>query len=69
MSNIIQRHPFHLVDPSPWPFAAGISALTTMSGFVMYMHCYQMGSYVAIIGFFTLVCVAFKAIEASCLTA
>ena len=59
MLNIIQRHLYHLADLSLWPFAVGISVLITMSGFVIYMHCYQMGSYVAIIGFFTLVCVVF----------
>ena len=26
-SNLIQRHPFHLVDQSPWPFVAGMSCL------------------------------------------
>ena len=59
MSNLIQRHPFHLVDSSPWPFAAGISALATTSGAVMYMHCYQGGGYVASLGFLSLVLVAF----------
>ena len=59
MSNLIQRHPFHLVDPSPWPFVAGIAALTTTTGFVMYMHCYQGGGYVASLGFVSLVLIAF----------
>ena len=40
-SNLIQRHPFHLVDQSPWPFVAGMSALSLTTGFVMYMHCYE----------------------------
>jgi len=59
MSNLIQRHPFHLVDSSPWPFASGIAALTTTMGFVMYMHCYQGGGYIALLGFIFLVLVAF----------
>jgi len=59
MSNLIQRHPFHLVDPSPWPFLAGIAALTTTSGFVMYMHCYSGGFYLGLIGFLSLVNVSF----------
>jgi hypothetical protein len=45
-SNLIQRHPFHLVDTSPWPFVAGMSALSLTTGFVMYMQCYQGGFYV-----------------------
>jgi len=59
MSNLIQRHPFHLVDPSPWPFLAGIAGLTTTSGFVMYMHCYSGGFYLALIGFISLTSVSF----------
>ena len=38
MSNLVQRHPYHLVDSSPWPFLAGVSALTTTSGFVWHTH-------------------------------
>jgi len=41
-SRLIQRHPFHLVDASPWPFFAGVSALALTTGFVMYMHCLKM---------------------------
>jgi cytochrome c oxidase subunit 3 len=59
MSKLIQRHPFHLVDPSPWPFLASFSALTTTTGFVMYMHCYSGGLYLFIIGFFSIVNVSF----------
>jgi cytochrome c oxidase subunit 3 len=36
----IQRHPFHLVDPSPWPLFASLSAFTSTIGGVMYMHGY-----------------------------
>jgi cytochrome c oxidase subunit 3 len=35
-----QRHPFHLVDPSPWPLFASLSAFTSTIGGVMYMHGY-----------------------------
>ena len=59
MPALIQRHPFHLVDPSPWPFLAAVSALTTTSGFVMYMHCYLGGFYLGFIGFLSLVNVSF----------
>jgi len=49
-SLINQRHPFHLVDPSPWPFFAASGALCTTFGFVMYMHGYYYGGYLATLG-------------------
>jgi hypothetical protein len=52
MVNLVQRHPFHLVDQSPWPFLAGMSSLSVTTGFVMYMHCYQGGFLVFGFGFF-----------------
>jgi cytochrome c oxidase subunit 3 len=38
-----QKHPFHLVDPSPWPLVASIGGFTVTSGFAMYMHNYNGG--------------------------
>ncbi len=32
------KHPFHLVDPSPWPIVAGLSALVLTIGAVLAMH-------------------------------
>ncbi len=32
------KHPYHLVDPSPWPIVGSISALLLTGGTVMYMH-------------------------------
>lgn len=49
-----QRHPFHLVDQSPWPFMAGISSLIVTFGFVMYMHFFQGGAFVFFLGLFSL---------------
>ena len=34
MNHNIKRHPFHLVDPSPWPFLGSISALAVTLGAV-----------------------------------
>lgn len=31
-------HPYHLVDPSPWPFAASMATLVMMIGAVLAMH-------------------------------
>jgi cytochrome c oxidase subunit 3 len=56
MSNLIlmQRHPFHLVDKSPWPFLGGVSILGLTTGFVMYLHCYKLGGYFFIFGLVSL---------------
>jgi hypothetical protein len=35
-----QRHPFHLVDPSPWPLLGAFGAFGMTFGGVMYMHEY-----------------------------
>ena len=32
------KHPYHLVDPSPWPIVGAISALVLAVGAVVYMH-------------------------------
>ena len=33
-----QKHPYHLVDPSPWPLVTSISALILAWGFIQFMH-------------------------------
>lgn len=38
-----QKHPFHIVDPSPWPFFTSMSAFYTLVGLTMYMHFYEKG--------------------------
>ncbi len=40
MSNLI-RHPYHLVDESPWPLVAAIGAFFITSGLVKWFHCYS----------------------------
>jgi cytochrome c oxidase subunit 3 len=32
------KHPYHLVDPSPWPIVGSIAALLVTGGMVMFMH-------------------------------
>jgi cytochrome c oxidase subunit 3 len=32
------KHPYHLVDPSPWPIVGAIAALLVTGGLVMFMH-------------------------------
>lgn len=59
MTNLVraqfQAHPFHLVEPSPWPLVTSFALLTlTVSG-VMTMHGYAFGGYLAGIGLFSVV--------------
>nr|AHX02522.1 cytochrome c oxidase subunit 3 [Schizymenia dubyi] len=54
ISKSIQRHPFHLVDPSPWPFIASLSAFSCAVGGVMYMHAYINGGFILLSGFIML---------------
>src|SRR5512135_3265243 len=32
------KHPYHLVDPSPWPIIGALFAGTMFGGTVLYMH-------------------------------
>ena len=32
------RHPFHIVDPSPWPILAALSAFAVAAGFIRLFH-------------------------------
>lgn len=40
MSQNLQKHPYHLVDPSPWPIFASFGALCSTIGGVLYFHGY-----------------------------
>ena len=55
----VQKHPFHLVDPSPWPIFASLGALTTTTGGVMTMHSYEGGTTMFYIGFCMILYVMF----------
>lgn len=44
----IQKHPFHLVNPSPWPLFCSISVLGLTLGLVLFMHKYQGGLFCVI---------------------
>lgn len=45
-----QKHPFHLVDPSPWPLRTSTALLAVTSGSVGYRHGYQGGKAVRTVG-------------------
>jgi len=55
-----QRHPFHLVDPSPWPFVGSFGALSLTFGGVMYMHNYSGGWTLFLSGFLTILFVMYS---------
>jgi heme/copper-type cytochrome/quinol oxidase subunit 3 len=40
-----QIHPFHLVDPSPWPLLGYLGALSATTGGVMWFHDYSGGGF------------------------
>lgn len=46
----IQKHPFHLVDPSPWPLLASLASFSTTVGASMYMHGYTGGTQLLLFG-------------------
>lgn len=43
-------HPFHIVDPSPWPLASSFSAFFTLFGLTLYMHSYKIGFTLFVLG-------------------
>lgn len=51
----LKKHPFHIVDPSPWPLLFSLGALATPFGAVLYMHSYDNGGYVFFIGLTTVI--------------
>ena len=38
MSQATAKHPYHLVDPSPWPIFGAFSALVLAIGAILFMH-------------------------------
>jgi hypothetical protein len=54
-----QKHPFHLVDPSPWPFVTSVGAFSMAIGFAMYVHAYSGGLSCFFTGFSTILFVMF----------
>lgn len=45
-----QKHPFHLVDPSPWPLRASTAAFRQTTGAVRYRHGYSGGGGLSLLG-------------------
>lgn len=55
MKALGQRHFFHMVTPSPWPFFTAVNAFVMLLGAVMYMHMYKNGGYIFFCGFFSVI--------------
>ena len=45
-----KKHPFHLVDPSPWPFETSLSTFLMLTGIAGYMHFYSKGGFFLVLG-------------------
>lgn len=58
-SKLVQRHSFHLVDPSPWPFLVSMCVLSLTTGFVMYAQCYVNGGWFLSFGGISVIIIAF----------
>lgn len=50
-----QKHPFHVVDSSPWPIATALSVFLTFSGLALYMHFYAKGGLMMFFGLMLIV--------------
>jgi cytochrome c oxidase subunit 3 len=50
----MQRHGFHLVDPSPWPILASISLLGLCMGLVAWFQFFYLSIFLLIFSFLTL---------------
>jgi len=53
------KHPFHLVDPSPWPLIAAIGALSITFGSALYIHNFVNGYELLLLGIFLIIFVMF----------
>ena len=53
-----KKHPYHLVDPSPWPFVEALSVFLLLVGNAMYMHFYNKGGLFASLGLLLVVSTA-----------
>jgi len=51
----VQKHPFHIVDPSPWPLLASLGAFFTTFGLTLYLHFYKHGFSLFFLGLILLI--------------
>lgn len=55
----INKHPYHLVDPSPWPLVASFGCFFLTTGIVLFFHGYTDYSTLLFFGFFTIIFVMY----------
>jgi cytochrome c oxidase subunit 3 len=55
LKKITHRHPFHIVDPSPWPIFSSLFAFSTAFGCALYFHGYEPGYRLISLGFIALI--------------
>jgi cytochrome c oxidase subunit 3 len=55
-----EQHPFHLVDPSPWPIMTSLSLLSLVLSFILYFHYYNNGAFHFILSFTVFLFFLFK---------
>ncbi len=53
-----ESHPYHLVDPSPWPIATALGAFFMLFGAGLWLHSYNIGFSLLVFGLVTTVLVA-----------
>lgn len=53
-------HPYHLVEPSPYPYMASFSALGLTTGAVMYFHAYNYGGVLLSVSLLLLVLISYS---------
>ena len=49
------KHLFHLVSPSPWPYTVSMGLFASAMGSAMYFHYYVFGSFLSLLGLFVVV--------------
>lgn len=54
------KHPYHMVDPSPWPYISGQGALGVAVGLVLWFQGYEKATVVTLWGLFMLLWMMFE---------
>nr|YP_010886792.1 cytochrome c oxidase subunit 3 [Paralagenidium karlingii]WJH17935.1 cytochrome c oxidase subunit 3 [Paralagenidium karlingii] len=55
----IYEHPFHIVDPSPWPFLISFGCLFLTFGIAMFFHGYSGSALMICTGLFTIISIMY----------
>jgi hypothetical protein len=52
-------HPYHLVEPSPYPYLSSMGALGLTGGSAMYFHSFAYGGMIAFFSFILILVVSY----------